>query len=61
MIAVGGVTEFGFLDAALIGDDGAEGDVVVGAWIDIAMDILMNDADRIVGRYLLGDTMDGTA
>ena len=58
---VDAIIDAGFTDAALIGDDGAERNVAEGAWVDVAVDVFMDDAHGVVGWYLLGDAVDGNA
>ena len=48
------------VDAAAIGNDGTDGDACQFTQIDASVNILMQNADGIVGRNLLGDTVDGT-
>ena len=54
------VSQFGSLDSTLVGDDGTERNGFKGSWIDIAVDVLMQNADRVVGWYLLGNAMNRT-
>ena len=55
---IGAVDHLGMVDAAAIGDDGTDGDTCHLAQINAAVNILMQDADGVVGGNLLGDAVE---
>ena len=46
-------------NSALIRDKGTERDAGERVWVDLVMEALVDNANRVVGRNLLGDTVDG--
>ena len=55
------VVQRGILDAALVGDKGAEGDFGQCAEVHLVVHGVVQDAHGVVGGNLLGDAVDGAA
>ena len=55
---VGAPDHLGMADAAAVGDDGTDGDGCQLAQVDAAVNILMKDADGVVGGNLFGDAVE---
>ena len=59
--AIDTVDGLSMVDSAAVGDNGTNRDVVATHGVGRANDGFVQDADGVIGRNLLGDTVDGTA